>query len=56
MGPDEGLKWAEGQQDIAALFVRDIHGKLSMESTTFFQDSFIESQLNKEDIRNDQGN
>jgi len=56
MGPDEGLKWAEGQQDIAALFVRDIHGKLSMESTTFFQDSFIESQLNQEGVQNDQSN
>jgi thiamine biosynthesis lipoprotein len=56
MGPDEGLKWAEEQQDIAALFVRDSHGKLSIESTTFFQDSFIESQLNKEGIRNDQSN
>ena len=56
MGPDEGLKWAEGQQHKAALFVRDIHGKLSMESTTFFQDSFIESQLNQEGVQNDQSN
>ncbi len=54
MGPDEGLKWAEGQQDIAALFVRDIRGKLLIESTTLFQDSFIGSQLNKEGIQNDQ--